>query len=791
VNIRHQISLLVVAGFLAIMTIGGYAIWQAGANARAVRSVTEGAVPSALASADLVSTLKDVQLATMNLLAAPDARLLDQARGQLTASERQLKTQLALQTRLASGDVQRGLVIQAQDVLDNYLAAIGDTAKFKQNGQNDLASATFAASVQQYQDNLQQIVVTLRVEKNRSKDEAILSLNRSLAGTATTLSVVTVVMLLVLGMLGGLLYRRIVHPISRMQATMSDIAESQDFSRRVPVGREDEIGKSVIAFNSMVARIEQSSAQLRQKTNDIQSMLQNIPQGILTLVDGGLIHHEYSAWLETILDTHDIAGRDIMQLLFTDTDLGADTLSQLSAAIGSCLGEDVMNFEFNRHLLVGELTRRMPDGRSKVLDLNWSPILGDNDCVERLMLCVRDVTELRALAAEANEQKRELAMIGEILAVSQEKFHDFVAGSLSALAENENLIRQYPHGDAGVVGQLFRNMHTIKGNARTYGLVLLTHAVHQAEQTYDELRKKKPDIVWDQGVLLAELTGVREQIEHYARINEVSLGRKGPGRSSGDRYLLVDREQIRDTIHRLETVNTGNLHELIAVRDAVHRVLYQMGSERLSEMLAGVLESLPSLAGELGKPEPSVHISDNGITVRNQVAGTLKNIFMHLMRNAMDHGLELPAERAKVGKAEQGAIDIGLALDGDRFEIRLRDDGRGLALARIRDRARAAGLIAPDAVPDDRETAQLIFRAGFSTASAVSEISGRGVGMDAVQAFARREGGTIELRFLDEAQGADFRRFETVLVLPAQFAVGVDAPRSRLAPAVDLDPSEV
>lgn len=788
-NIRHQISLLVATGFLAILAIGAYAIWQAGANARAVRSVTEGAVPSALASADLVATLKDVQLATMNLLAAPDARLLDQARTQLAESERALKGQLAAQTRMADGEVERGLVIQAADVFDSYLGAIDETARLKLAGQNDLANATFAASVQQYQENLQQIVGTLRVEKNRSKDRAILSLNHSLAGTATTLSLVTVLMLAALGLLGLLLYRRIVRPISRMQSTMSEIAENQDFSRRVEVDREDEIGKSVMAFNSMVARIEQSAAQLRQKNNDIQTMLQNIPQGILTLVEGGWVHHEYSAWLESILETRDIAGRDIMQLLFAASDLGADTLSQLSAAIASCLGEEAMNFDFNSHLLVGEMALRLPDGRTKALDLNWSPILDEEGRIVRLMLCVRDVTELRALAAEAGEQKRELAMIGEILSVSQEKFHDFIAGTLSLLGESENLIRRHPHGDPEAIAQLFRAMHTIKGNARTYGLAQLTHVVHQAEQSYETLRQPKPDLAWDQGGLLAELTEVREQVEHYARINAEHLGRKGPG-GGADRYLLVDRDLVRETIRRLETVNTGNLHELIAVRDAVHRVLYLMGTEPVGTLLAGVLESLPSLARELGKPAPEVCIADAGLVLRSQAAGPIKNIFTHLLRNAMDHGLESADERVQAGKPAQGRIRIALARGHDRVEIRLSDDGRGLALARIRERGRASGWIGGETALSDQETAQLIFKPGFSTASAVSEISGRGVGMDAVNAFARREGGGIELRFLDADEGADYRRFETVVFLPAHLAVSLDATPASAPQAAALDPSE-
>ena len=774
-NIRNRILLLVLAGFLSILAIGGYAAWKSNANAAAVKSVTEGEVPSALASADLISSLKDVQLAMMAYLQAADANLQAQAQAQLAASEKALQAQLALQRKMAGSQTQRGLADQAQEVYDNYVSAINDTFKFKREGQNDLADATYAGGVLQYHDNLQQIVSTLRVEKNRSKDEAIQALNRSLSGAVAALALATAAALLLLGGLGWLLYRQIVLPIRRMQDTMSAIADSQDFSRRVPVEREDEIGKSIVAFNSMVARIEASSALLRQKSSDIQAMLQNIPQGILTIVDGMAVHHEYSAHLETILDSRDIAGRNIMEALFAGASLGADARSQVEAAIASCLGEDSMNFEFNRHLLAGELERH-----GKVLDLSWSVIVDEQDRVERLMLCVRDVTELKALAAEANEQKRELAVIGEILAVSQDKFHDFIAGAVGFISESEQLIRQYPNGDAEAVSQLFRNLHTIKGNARTYGLSQLTDIAHQAEQSYERLRQPKPDIAWDQTQLLEELEAVRDAVERYARVNEVSLGRKGPGRTGAADFLLVDRDQVREMLQRLETVNTGNLHELIAVHNGVRHVLNRMGTEPVADILAGVLDSLPSLAGELGKDAPQVRIRDHGYVLRNQASATLKNVFMHLMRNALDHGLEAPDERVALGKAPQGAIALDVRVGDGRLELALADDGRGLALGRIRERAAQLGLIAADETPSDEDTAQLIFRPGFSTAARLTAVSGRGVGMDAVQAFIKREHGRIELRFLDDERGMDFRRFETVVVLPDSLAVAVE-PRAGAA----------
>jgi two-component system chemotaxis sensor kinase CheA len=506
-------------------------------------------------------------------------------------------------------------------------------------------------------------------------------------------------------------------------------------------------------------------------------MLANIPQGILTIVEGQRIHAEYSACLETLLETPEIAGQDVMALLFSDSNLGADSLSQIETVMAACIGEARMNYDFNAHLLVDELEKRMSDGRVKILDLNWSPICDEHDTVQRLMLCVRDVSELRKLAAETHEQKRELEIIGEILAVSQEKFHEFIAGAMRFIDENQRLISENAASDGEVIAQLFRNMHTVKGNARTYGLKYLTHSVHLAEHSYDELRKPSPTLAWEPQQLLRELADVQSVLERYARINEHSLGRKGPGRRGNiERYLMVDKEIIQQTLQQLETVNTRNLHELIGARDAVHRVLRLLGTEPLAEALSGVIDSLPSLAQELGKDVPIVEVEDNGYLVRNQAGSLLKNVFMHLMRNALDHGLETPDARRALGKPAPGRLRLKMTLQQDQLAIALSDDGRGLALGRIRKQALARGLIAADARLSDEQVAQLIFVAGFSTAERVSEVSGRGVGLDAVQSFVSREQGRIEIRFVDQERGQDFRQFETVVFLPAAIAVPVDHP---------------
>ena len=771
-TIRHRITLLVILMFVALSAIGGYAVYQTRRSASEVRQVTEGVVPSALASADLVSQVKDVQLATMTLVYSPDGNIVAQAQDALKAKKATLQQALAFQASNAHSQAQVGLVSQANDSLENYFSAINDTAKMKAVGKNELAQAYLFANVAQYRDELEGIVETLRIEKNREKDEAITALNHTLATTTTAIAIVTGIAIVLLSLIGSLLYRQITRPLSRMQAMMSEIASSQDFTRRVPVGRMDEIGHSIVAFNGMIEKIQENSALLKQKTADIQAMLQNMQQGILTVVSGAVVHAEYSAHLEAIFETRDIAGRSLMDLVFSDTDLGADALSQVDAASHACLGEDSINFEFNQHLLVHETAKRMPDGRVKILDLSWSAITDETGTIVRLMLCVRDVTELRALAAETSEQKRRLEMIGEILAINQEKFHHFIESSSSFISENERIIREHRQPNGAAIAELFRNMHTIKGNARTYSLQYLTDIVHETEQSYDELRKSDAQRTWDQEGLVQELARVREVVERYAEINEVSLGRKGPGQGgNAQRYLTIDIEHIQESLRQLEGMNVGNPGDLIEMRDAVHQTLRLLGTESISQVLSGVLDSLPSLAKELGKEAPVVRIRDHNTRLRSHAGGALKNVFMHLLRNSMDHGIETPEVRTAQGKTSVGTIDINVDLEEDAVRITLKDDGRGLALGRIRAIAVERGWIGVDEKTSDEEIADLIFRPGFSTAEQVTEVSGRGVGMDAVRDFLKRENGSITLHFTDDRQGAEFRQFVTVVCLPDDVAV--------------------
>ena len=773
-SIRHRIVLLVALVFCALALIGGYAIHQARSNSAQVRQVTGQVVPSSIQSVELMTRLKDVQIAALSMVSAPDAEATQAALAELNARKAGLEQILQEQAAQADTDAQRGLIREARGSLVHYFDSINDTAKFKLAGNQAMADANMGATVDQYLREQGQMIDAVQVEKRRSKDAAIAALNRQLGRASLVLSIVSAVAILGLGAVGLLLYRQVVHPIAEMENKMTEIAASQDFTHRLTVIRHDEIGLSMMAFNTMVGKIEQSTALVRQKAADIQALLQNIPQGILTVQAGGRIHAEHSAYLCSIFETDDIAGRPVMDLVMRYAGLGDDVLSQVSAALEACIGEDEMNFDFNAHLLPTEIRHEMVDGRVKVLELGWSPILDDSATISRLMLCVRDVTELRALARAASAQKRELEIIGQVLAVTHEKFHAFEQGSLQFLADNERVVADTDRAGvaarAEAIGLLFRNMHTIKGNARTYGLEQLADVVHRVEQSYDALRQDPG--LWCGESLAADLRAVRDAVGEYSQVNTVKLGRTGPGRrGDGDRYLLVAREDLASAMDHVAAADSDDGLQRRAALARAGATLRRAGTDKLGDVLRNVVDSLPELATRLGKEPPRVLIEDHGIRLHSALAGPLRNAFMHLMRNAMDHGLEAPLTRLTHGKPATGTIAVAMELDDLHVRLRLHDDGRGLHLERLRAHAIRQGLAQADQPMNDGAIAQLIFAPGFSTAEKVTEVSGRGVGMDAVRGFMQAEGGNVSIELLEPQRGQG-RRFQVLVTLPAHFAVG-------------------
>ena len=144
----------------------------------------------------------------------------------------------------------------------------------------------------------------------------------------------------------------------------------------------------------------------------------------------------------------------------------------------------------------------------------------------------------------------------------------------------------------------------------------------------------------------------------------------------------------------------------------------------------------------------------------------MTRVLNHLIRNAMDHGLEKPETRRKIGKAGRGIISLSVKALPKGLVLNFKDDGAGLNLGLIKQMGVAKKLIAPDET-EPKKIADLIFNDGLSTAQSVTEISGRGVGMSAVRAYLEDAGCSLNIRFLGDA-GFDSP-------VPVEFALSLDS----------------
>jgi two-component system, chemotaxis family, sensor kinase CheA len=157
---------------------------------------------------------------------------------------------------------------------------------------------------------------------------------------------------------------------------------------------------------------------------------------------------------------------------------------------------------------------------------------------------------------------------------------------------------------------------------------------------------------------------------------------------------------------------------------------------------------LRDLAAKLGKRVELVQVGADTELDKGMVE-KITDPLTHLVRNSCDHGIELPAERAAKGKPEHGTITLAASHQGGSIVIEVRDDGKGLNRAKLISKAREKGIDAPDTM-SDAEVWGLIFAPGFSTADVVTDVSGRGVGMDVVKKNITALGGTVEI---DSAEG--------------------------------------
>jgi two-component system chemotaxis sensor kinase CheA len=218
-----------------------------------------------------------------------------------------------------------------------------------------------------------------------------------------------------------------------------------------------------------------------------------------------------------------------------------------------------------------------------------------------------------------------------------------------------------------------------------------------------------------------------------------------------DRFLSTVGEVILSS----SQLRTGAARpaDLAAGLDRMDRVVGELQRRALelrTTPLLRVVEPLPRMARELAQragKRVEVEIERAEVELDRSILDRLGDPLVHLIRNAVDHGIESPQRRAAAGKPEVGRIAIDAVRDRDSIRIEVRDDGAGIDLAAVRRRAVESGLLHPDLADDlaPEQVAALVFHPGLSTAREISEVSGRGVGMDAVRATIESLGGRVEL----------------------------------------------
>ncbi|MCA3256393.1 MAG: chemotaxis protein CheA [Alphaproteobacteria bacterium] len=228
--------------------------------------------------------------------------------------------------------------------------------------------------------------------------------------------------------------------------------------------------------------------------------------------------------------------------------------------------------------------------------------------------------------------------------------------------------------------------------------------------------------------------------------------------------LVITQSMMAQRVKDLNLDLSEELDDLSHLTREMQDAVMAMRAQPVRTAFARVPRLLRDLELETGK---SVRLDVSGETteVDKTVVDRIGEPLVHLIRNAVDHGLEAPADRVAAGKPEQGVIRLAAEHRSGRIVITVADDGRGIDRARVRAKAVERGILAPDATPSDEEIDNLIFAPGFSTAERVSNISGRGVGLDVVRRNVASFGGRVTLASTP-GQGSVFS-----LTLPLTLAV--------------------
>ncbi|GBD27269.1 Chemotaxis protein CheA [bacterium HR30] len=386
---------------------------------------------------------------------------------------------------------------------------------------------------------------------------------------------------------------------------------------------------------------------------------------------------------------------------------------------------------------------------------------------------------------------------GELADAENELLHAFLAEMDEGLRRAEDLLLQFERSptDLNLLHALFRQYHTLKGAAGAVDLQSAAEQLHQGESLLQALRdgelELSPSAVVDFFLRLGD--SVRAMVEEACgrkptttkidnlddAIAALLQGDSSSGSASvagplpaGTTFVPVSAAESSSTITPSSTSSIAHLQvlrekaakgqldpELVAIIEAL-----EQRAEFFASMAASLqaevreLRTVPAddLFRRLARPlrdavrheSKRARLETLGAHVRipKDLAEPVAEILLHLVRNAVAHGIESPQERERLGKDAEGLIRVSVEENHAALRICVADDGRGIDFAAVREKAIALGWLGADS-PSDEETLQsFLFRPGFSTRNAANAVAGRGVGMDVVASQVQQLSGRVALR---------------------------------------------
>jgi two-component system chemotaxis sensor kinase CheA len=449
--------------------------------------------------------------------------------------------------------------------------------------------------------------------------------------------------------------------------------------------------------------VETRTETLREKQRDMSLILDNVDNGLITIDMAGRMSSECSRALkqwfgEPVADKKLSAWLGQYDHNFGDwLHLGLETLAE------GVLPAEVAMAQLPRVLRVGE----------KTYSVQYQLIDG-----EKILVVIANITErLRGEAAD-NYQAELVQMFQQIMG-DKEGFIEF-------LAEADEIIATLRTGSVQDREQLLRLLHTLKGNAGVFGLKLIA-------ERCDDLETH----VAEEGVV----PGERELAVLFQAWDKVraDISRLlGESRQGGLEVEEADYQAFS------QAISGGSGPE------ALQRMVESWRLEPTAKRLARVEQQLWAIAERLGRKNVAVSIESNGLRVDPAGFGPFWYAFIHVLRNAVDHGTQPIDVRRALGKPDQCLIKVSTTLEGNAFVVTIEDDGPGIDWEALR--AKAESLSKSVA-----EGEQVIYQPGVSSRATINEISGRGVGMGAALDACQALGGKVEISAGRSGQGTRFR----------------------------------